>query len=351
MRPASRTQHALIVALAAFAPALAAASHAAPGRDRPLIGAESDAWLQEQIDRLGSDELALREEAEGAIPAGRRVPLATLEAAVAGERDGPLDPEQTARLERVAFEMFKAAPHGAMGVGFAESPAGRGVSIQHAVAGFDAERILRSGDVVLEMDGVAVESSENARACILSHDPGDVVVLRMLRRGEPVIARLRLGDYADLNNRAGLTQDILAEAWDVRKRRRAGNAPEAGIVQTRIGPDRWLRMVAGERGREAPFHRGGRVEAQEPPVSIEAGGEDRAIVGTGTPDFTGVEAAEGPRLVPNPAGSAAQIRNQLRQIEQRLRDPAIPAITRQQLMARAAGLRRLERELRVRVQP
>jgi len=282
-------------------------------------------WLDEIVPRLGSDDYAEREKASELIGNDEGVSLALIEKRLT-DAARPLTPEQSLRLSEAGLKHFASSQRGAMGVSFSLSDnAVDGVKVGGAVDGFDSKRVLRPGDVIREMDGVSLAVGDQNRsrnlviALIISHDPGDEVTLDVLRGGEPMVVRLKLGNYKDLRNANELSIPRLREAWDLRCRRTGGAAqtePEA--VEAGMSAERWgqisdpvrrvaMRHAAVVRANANPF------AAQQPePVGDEigtvliAGGMGRALMAEPAGEFSASERGQ---------RNAAEVRNKRQQIQ------------------------------------
>ncbi len=69
----------------------------------------------------------------------------------------------------------------------------RGIVVTYVRAGSPAETVLRRGDVILEMDGVEVESYDTLRARVARSEPGSEVAFRVLRSGEHLTLDVTVG--------------------------------------------------------------------------------------------------------------------------------------------------------------
>lgn len=183
------------------------APHASAGND-----------LDALIALLGSADLATREEASRRIALREDVSLSTIEGVLLSRED--LSGEQRARLHSIARELFDRGPRAGMGVQFGPI-APEGVQIAATVAGFDAARALLAQDVLHEVDGRRVNSSEMIRAEILSREPGEAMDLTVLRMGQSLRVRIAMGSYADLNRGRSvpLEAEALSRAWRTRLER------------------------------------------------------------------------------------------------------------------------------------
>lgn len=200
------------------------------------------------IGRLASDSLAERDLALKQLSAKSLSP-----SELCGLIQRSTSPEQRARLAILGPESMRRTPRAAMGVRFSQEDA-RAV-VQATLDGFDARRALRSGDVLLSIDGQGVTGQASARPIIVSHDPGQEIDVQVLRAGKVVVVRVTLGDFESLNRDeprgfgSQLSMTDMERAWDMRLAREAQRitaAPLSGAVT----PEQWTRLSeAGELRR------------------------------------------------------------------------------------------------------
>lgn len=96
------------------------------------------------------------------------------------------------------------------------------------VRGFHAAEVLRTGDRVLTFDGVPMRDRDHGVALIVARDPGDEVDLGVIRGGDAITVRVRLGRRDQLDQPALLDGPIVTEAWAIRCQ--AVTAPEREIT-------------------------------------------------------------------------------------------------------------------------
>ena len=204
-----------------------------------------NAWLEPLILKLDSDDLKTRERAASDIQTNVRLTLEALEQRVA-DTSRPLSPEQTLRINEVAVRLFRQTVRGAMGVSFARSVP-EGVEIGQTIANFDSVRVLRAGDIIRQMDGIPIITMDEARAVIISHDPGDEVKLSIVRNSEPLEVSVRLGRLEDLKNAYALNDRIAREAWRIRCDRRSPPALASNPIDAGLTPAQWAQVDAKQR--------------------------------------------------------------------------------------------------------
>jgi Lon-like protease len=66
-----------------------------------------------------------------------------------------------------------------------------GVLVEGVFSNVPAAKVLRGGDVIVGVNGQSVLSRPELRAALAKHTPGDVVSLRILRSGKPLIVSVR----------------------------------------------------------------------------------------------------------------------------------------------------------------
>lgn len=208
----------------------------------PVDDAPPSVNIAESIRLLASDSLVERASASIALTDSDRVPLREVEAAL---RSDDLSPEQRLRLERVAYAKFASSPRGALGIRFQQRVAdgpNSGTIVDATYEGFDAHRVLRTGDIIHSIDGERVLTIDDGKRAIQSHDPGERLTLRIFRDGEPLLARVTLGSLRALDQmapggRGGLgrgSEFILRDAFDDRLARSCGRGSRwPGVLDLR----------------------------------------------------------------------------------------------------------------------
>ena len=215
--------------------ALPAAAQATPD---PLASRD----LTPLISALDAPDLAQREAAVETLLTDQRITLREILGLLAEVT--ALTPEQRARLNGAAREMFALSPRAAMGVQFGGTVE-KGVAIQSAVDGFDSARVIRPGDVVLAANGIEVTQTR-LRAIILSHDPGESMVIRLRRLSEDgteeiVESRVTLGSMNRLRGGGFIDAGTMFEAWRERLARAGvSEAPSQAPIQSDVDHAQWL---------------------------------------------------------------------------------------------------------------
>ncbi len=203
-----------------------------PGVIDGMAAPAKHAQLAEHVRLLDAPDWGVRTSAQTKIQAIAGDDLSLIESALL---KSDLTPEQRLRLDEVGLTVLRRTPRGAMGVTFGGIGGQNrsGVQISQTHAGFESDRVLRAGDVIHALDDVPITDFRQARPLIMSHSPGEVIVVKFFRGQEPLLARLRLGDFSELNNAnrqrvpIGLNNadevlanaGIMRECWNVRRRR------------------------------------------------------------------------------------------------------------------------------------
>lgn len=242
---------------------------------------EAPARLEELVRMLDSPELSLREIATQSLRDNQMVTLEVLETLL---RDGAaLSAEQRVRIETLARDKFVRRPRGALGVQFGMlDGSGEGVAVGATIPGFQSAEVLRPGDIIVMMGTTPVRYNDDARAAIISHEPGEVVDVQIKRRGEAMTVSLRLGSFSTLPNATRLDAPTVERAWRIRRERqdgaaRAAAAPvDTGLSVERFGKLALLAQVESERrADEMAEPADPLMPAATPSPGVVAGGEHR----------------------------------------------------------------------------
>lgn len=222
-----------------------------------------------------------------------------LKAIVEQFRTRQLTLEQETRLSMVARDLFISTDRAGMGVTFSMEVVEGGVGIDSAtnMPGFFARDVLKSGDIIRSADGLPINTRSEARAAVLSHDPGDVMVLGILRRGTPMTVNLKLGNFSNLRDaqnpmRAEPPEPrVLDAAWKLRLNRELNrdqalqNKSSRPVIAGLLDEDRWANL---ERGliliRQKMVQRANATGHQVPDRMVDAwSGPPRSIAAAGQP--------------------------------------------------------------------
>lgn len=244
--------------------------------------------LDNAVAALDAESFALREQAAEQIASGATLPR--IEQRLA---KSDLSLEQRARLNDIGFRLFSDSDRGALGVTFSRNFEDiGGTEIMEARADYDAGRVLRPGDVLASLGGAETPTFAHARVQIISFDPGETVELAVLRRGERVTARVKLGSLSVLHNGTPQVDGAsLLGAWNARLERRGVHHDdpvlECGLSADRVEelkdlsaqamPRFVIRQVQQRRAIDARLARAGvpgRTQGP-PPTRVVAGGSAR----------------------------------------------------------------------------
>ncbi len=316
------------------------------------------------IRSFDSPDLTERLGASDRIAADPELTLALLEESLRDAEGGKLSAEQLLRLDQAAFARFCRESRAAMGVQYSQlDTLIDGVEISAPLDGFDAKRVLQPGDVIRRIDSTVVRRQNDLRAAILSYSPGDEVSLEVLRRGEPVTLRLRMGNFDDLDARnaavplpgggarirpqamarAGFDARTLQRAWAVRRQRVGGGLAGAAMpVAFEAAPSRpaanlLARVQDGRLVRIEPADAGGRPG---PERLAAGGGSDRAEFVSAPGIFAaGVVSQEQDARAVQLAQQMARTQMMLERQQRLAQRPGLPADAKQALEADVARLK------------
>ncbi|MEM7756148.1 MAG: PDZ domain-containing protein [Planctomycetota bacterium] len=209
---------------------------------------------------LDAADLATRERATATL--GAETTVAQLNRIQEALAEPDLSPEQRLRLRHAAQLVFDTLERPGLGVSFARVEANGPVEIAGTVENFPAHAVLQRGDRVIAIDGQVLESTSHMRWMILSHAPGDILEMDLIRTRNPaddnedveadavqgpieerLSVAVPLGRYGDLANGQQVARTDLRAALDIRLLG-AGvvDHPAAGnrAVGTSITPKQWL---------------------------------------------------------------------------------------------------------------
>lgn len=343
-QPTFRCVFLVLAACALLRPCAAAAQERTVPDTRPPIA--------ELVERLDSPVFAAREQATADLLSRRDL---TLENAEWLLTEPGLSPEQRLRLERVALEVFARGPRAALGIRF--PPESReGVRIQEVLGEFPASEVLRAGDRIIEADGLPISKQATFRAAILSHAPGEVMAMRLIRNGERLRIDVPLGSFANLSGAASPRPGDLLAAWTLRQAREAAPrtteliVPKAGVLHG-TSADAPPLPEPGSRAWGKVF------ATADAPRGLIVGGQMRETIDLSLSQLTAMDASRSLTLedlqTGGPADLAVQItllRNQ-RELVLGDIDRIIGLLERGNLdaAARAMMRRRLEDERRMRL--
>lgn len=291
----------LVVAACALAlPCVAGAQERTVPDTRPPVA--------ELVARLASPIFAARQQATADLLDRRDL---TLDAAEWLLTAPDLSPEQRLRLEAVALGVFARGPRAALGIRFPPEGNG-GVRIQEVLGGFPASDVLRAGDRIIEADGLPMARQATFRASILSHAPGEVMVMTLVRNGETIEVDVPLGSFARLTGAASPRPGDLLAAWTLRQSR-----------QTTPGEDEPIVPTAGAQQDEPLFpEQGSRAWAEvyatsDSPRGLLVGGQTRESVDLSLSQLTAMDASRGLTLEDLQAVGPADIAVQISLLRQR----------------------------------
>ena len=216
--------------------------------------------VADKVVQLGSGSFEDRENATASL---RSMPVAD-EILMAVLEQGGLDEEQRNRMLGVLRWRVLHRPRGAVGIRMEPAATGiRGVLVTEVIKDLPAERVLRVGDVILEINGAGLATSSDLISKVQRLQPGDQIRMKVLRPvpadtpDAPGIVRLDrdrafqevdveflLGSYEKLGNDP--TASALGNPETMRRRSRVEaiwarwgtDAASVGVVPPLVEPEK-----------------------------------------------------------------------------------------------------------------
>jgi hypothetical protein len=227
--------------------------------------------LQQLVADLGSEDFDVRVDATESLSSERSpYRLRDLEAIL---RSPQLSPEQRSRLMQAALARFAGEPRAAMGISAPQVDEAHSIVIQSVTPDYPAAALLKPGDRIESLDGVRLDGFDSFRAIVIAHDPGDEIAIQIVRQGQSMTLRVRLGLYGAAPNFMPIGQFIPA-AWKYRSREYRGLEIGEPVLNVRFAQDGWrwpqddsssaLARVGG--GDPLPIAMGGESQEANDPV-------------------------------------------------------------------------------------
>lgn len=232
--------------------------------------------VQSDIERLDDPSHTVRSSAMIALLESRET-FGFTDAARALSEAGH-SPETRARLTRVLYDRFERDPKGGLGVGFGPERL-IGVEIRNVVQdpqSFPATALLNEGDVLLVCDGSLLRHSDDLRAHILSHAPGETLELIVERGDERLAISAPLGAYTSLRGAAPVEWDVARQAVAIRLTRIGVEIPNADPVGALLTRDDWVGAAFPDDPQRPP-----RDRAPGFPNVVHGGSDGVAVSGAG----------------------------------------------------------------------
>jgi hypothetical protein len=256
------------------------------GSVRSIDGLDAKSLLRSAIPDVVADNVAQLgsssfEERESATASLRSMPVAD-EILMAVLEQGGLDEEQRNRMLGVLRWRVLHRPRGAVGIRMEPAATGiRGVLVTEVIKDLPAERVLRVGDVILEINGAGLTTSSDLISKVQRLQPGDQIRMKVLRPvpadtpDAPGIVRLDrdrafqevdveflLGSYEKLGNDP--TASALGNPETMRRRSRVEaiwarwgtDAASVGVVSPLVVPEKSPSTADGPENR--------RIRQEEP---------------------------------------------------------------------------------------
>lgn len=195
---------------------------------------DADAYDDRETASTQIADLLNAAESTGIPVIQRTVELTLLQRAVAPD----VSIEQSSRLLGQLRRRFMNSGRGALGIGFGDFT-NTGAVVGRTLPGFPAHEqgLLKVGDIITHINGESLNGRFDVfggpvtgpqwmlRRIVISHDPGEVLRLRILREGQFSDVDIPLGSFAQLGNGGGmLDSQTLNAAWQTRLQR-AGLQP------------------------------------------------------------------------------------------------------------------------------
>lgn len=220
----------------------------------PPVAPKDEQGLDLLVSRLSSENLIERD-----TSLKRLSSLSLSPADLCGLIGRATSPEQRARLALLGPETMRRSPRAALGVRFSQEDSR--ATVLATMEGFDSQRALKPGDVLLSLDGQPISNQPSARPLIISHDPGQEVEFQVFRAGKIIDAKVKLGDFETLNKDEprGFRTNMLSmqdyeRAWESRIARELTPSERETAVNGAITPELWAKLSeAGSLHRSRPI--------------------------------------------------------------------------------------------------
>ena len=179
---------------------------------QPAVGQQDTDALAQLLPKLAAEGFVERELAAREIETDPRISLNDIEAALASPG---LDREQRRRLIVASRRRFFSEPRAAMGIMLGEM-ASVGLRITGTTPGFDADGKLQAGDILAEIDGLAIRQPEDLQVAIISRSPSDTVPVVVVRDGQTMHIPVTLGAWSSLGQQNAPRYEVLEMSWAYR---------------------------------------------------------------------------------------------------------------------------------------
>lgn len=198
---------------------------------------------------------------------------------------GDLSHEARLRLMQATRSLFAQSTKAGLGVGFGAVRDG-GVEIGTVVRDVDqfpAAGMLVPGDLIIGAEGSPLTTSEDLRAMILSHEPGETLNLLIQRKidGDDqtrvLDLDLPLGSYRLLTGAAPINARIADRAIGLRWSRKGITLPDNEAIGSAISVEDWL--AAGYPEEPTDFRP---LNTRRSPRMVNSGSARDVFVGVGT---------------------------------------------------------------------
>ena len=174
-----------------------------------LRGLVPDTRVTGLVRGLASSEFAVREAAGAALLDLRQVPDEQVWLHLSGAA-GELPYEAHARLLEVARARILDAPRGALGIQMAARFADAdGVTVTGLIPNMPAQRVLKPGDRIVQLDGKQILVSQQLSAVVQNKRPGDRIAVVVMRGARDEVGRVKGGpDGRPIEERIELEMEV-----------------------------------------------------------------------------------------------------------------------------------------------
>ena len=252
---------------------------------------QADQHFESLIELLDDESWIVREQATATLSnPGEGFTLDRLADVLA--RDD-LSTETRTRVQIAARDLFGQTTKAGLGVGFGAARDG-GVEIGTVVEEVDqfpAAKMLAPGDLIMSADGHALRDSNELRALILSHEPGESLNVLVERVGKVLDLDLPLGSFAYLRGAAPITPSVADRALEIRWARQGKRVPSTDAVGGSIDVEDWIAAGYPEGSKWSDGQKKDRPRWGS--AMIESGSSREVYVGVGAVQPTRIEAWSG----------------------------------------------------------
>ena len=216
----------------------ASIDEAPPWSAARMNGVVADPAVTSMVRALGATDFAQRDAATTALR-DAKVPDEQIWIHLLSTPGG-LSYEAHARLLDIGYARIKAAPRGALGIQMAPRMGENdGVTVTALIPNMPAQKVLRPGDRIVELDGKPIQVSTQLSAIVQTKRPGERIALVVMRGQRDAVGRVVGGpDGRPVETRHELEIEVGSRA-DLEKF--GGGGMDAPIVDS--GRDRMSKLL------------------------------------------------------------------------------------------------------------